>query len=103
MQRSGDIAVSIATGTGWGRSSSPCMVKTFLLFTSSIPVQGAHSASYPTGTASPGLMRPEREADHSYQTSAEIKKTWIYTSIPHTSSCDADLENREYGRRDPSH
>jgi hypothetical protein len=31
---------------------------------------------------SPELKRPGREADHSPPTSAEIKKTWIYTSTP---------------------
>jgi hypothetical protein len=29
-----------------------------------------------------GVMRPGRESDHSFQTSVEIKKTWIYTSTP---------------------
>jgi hypothetical protein len=29
-----------------------------------------------------GVKRPGREADHSPPTNAEIKKTWIYTSIP---------------------
>jgi hypothetical protein len=31
---------------------------------------------------SPGVKRPGREADHSPPTSAEVKKTWIYTSSP---------------------
>jgi hypothetical protein len=34
----------------------------------------------------PGVKRPGREADHSPPTSAEVKKTWIYTSSPHTPS-----------------
>jgi hypothetical protein len=29
----------------------------------------------------PGVRRPQREAGHSPPTSAEVKKTWIYTSI----------------------
>jgi hypothetical protein len=29
-----------------------------------------------------GLKRPVREADHSPLTSAEVKKTWIYTPTP---------------------
>jgi hypothetical protein len=29
-----------------------------------------------------GVKWPGREADHSSPTSAEVKKTWIYTSIP---------------------
>jgi hypothetical protein len=35
---------------------------------------------------SSGVNRPGREADHSPPTNAEIKKTWIYTSTPYTSS-----------------
>jgi hypothetical protein len=31
---------------------------------------------------SPGIKRQRREADHSPQSRAEIKKTWIYTSTP---------------------
>jgi len=27
-------------------------------------------------------MRPEREADHSLPSSAEVKNTWMYSSIP---------------------
>jgi hypothetical protein len=34
---------------------------------------------------SPGVKRPGREADHS-PTRAEVKNTWMYTFIPHTSS-----------------
>jgi hypothetical protein len=29
-----------------------------------------------------GVERPGREADHSSPTSAEVKKTWVYTSTP---------------------
>jgi hypothetical protein len=38
------------------------------------------------GAPSPGLNRQEREADHSSPASAEIKKIWIYTSLPYTPS-----------------
>jgi hypothetical protein len=34
------------------------------------------------GALSPGVKRPGREADHSPPTSAEVKKTWVYTSTP---------------------
>jgi hypothetical protein len=34
------------------------------------------------GALSPGVKRQGREADHSPPTSAEVKKTWIYTSTP---------------------
>jgi hypothetical protein len=32
------------------------------------------------GIAQSGVKWPGRETDHSYPTSAEVKKTWIYTS-----------------------
>jgi hypothetical protein len=35
-----------------------------------------------TGALSPEVKRPGRDADHSPPTSAEVKKTWIYSSIP---------------------
>jgi hypothetical protein len=34
------------------------------------------------GALSLGVKLPGREADHSPRTSAEVKKTWIYTSTP---------------------
>jgi hypothetical protein len=37
------------------------------------------------GALSPEVKWQEREADHSPLTSAEVKKTWIYTSIPWTA------------------
>jgi hypothetical protein len=42
---------------------------------------GTHPASYPmvSGALSLGVKRPEREADHSHPSSAEVKS---YTSIP---------------------
>jgi hypothetical protein len=45
---------------------------------------GVHSTSYKMGIGGsfPGVKRQEREADHSPRTSAEVKKTWVYTSTP---------------------
>jgi hypothetical protein len=45
---------------------------------------GAHPASYPKGTGalSHGVKWPGREADHSPPTTAEVKKTRVYTSTP---------------------
>jgi hypothetical protein len=40
---------------------------------------GVHPTSYPIGT---GGSLPGSEADHSPPTSAEVKKTWVYTSTP---------------------
>jgi hypothetical protein len=34
------------------------------------------------GALSPGVKWPGRDADHSPITSADIKKTWVYTSTP---------------------
>jgi hypothetical protein len=39
-----------------------------------------------TGGSFPGVKRPRSEVDHSPPTTAEVKKIWIYTSIPHTPS-----------------
>jgi hypothetical protein len=39
-----------------------------------------------TGGFFDGVKRPGREADNSVPTSAEVKKTWIYTSTPPKSS-----------------
>jgi hypothetical protein len=43
---------------------------------------GTRSASYPMGTVAPlpGVKRPGSDADHSFPSSADVKKTWIYTS-----------------------
>jgi hypothetical protein len=48
---------------------------------------GAHQSSYPPiqwvpGAISPVVKRPGLEADYQPPTSAEIKKTWVYTSTP---------------------
>jgi hypothetical protein len=44
---------------------------------------GAHSGSYPMGTAafSPVAKRPKRESDHLPPSSVEVKNAWHYTSI----------------------
>jgi hypothetical protein len=36
-----------------------------------------------TGVLSPMVKRPGRETDYLPPTSAEVKKTWTYTSTPH--------------------
>jgi hypothetical protein len=40
---------------------------------------GAHPAPYPMGT---GVKWPGREAGRSPPTSDEVKKIWVYTSVP---------------------
>jgi hypothetical protein len=72
----------LRAGRQRGRTSSPGMVKNCLFSTSS------SSALRPTqppsqwvlGALSPGVKRPGSEADHSPQTSAKVKKMWIYIS-----------------------
>jgi hypothetical protein len=65
---------------GWprGRSSSSGKVKNFLFSMSSRPALG--STQPLTQWVSWGVKLQGREADHSPQTSAEVKKMWIYTT-----------------------
>jgi hypothetical protein len=73
----------LRAGTPTSRGSSPGIVKTF-----SLPHGVYRPALGPTqlptqwvpGTLSPELKRPEREAGQSPPTSADVKKTWSYTS-----------------------
>jgi hypothetical protein len=81
-----DSVVGIATGYGLdkprGRSLSPGRVKNFLFSMSFRPTLGSTQPPihWVPGALSPGVKRPEREADHSPPASAEVKKTLIYTS-----------------------
>jgi hypothetical protein len=47
-------------------------------------VSVVHPTSYSisTGDFSLGVKRQGHEAEHSTQNSAEVKKTWVYTSTP---------------------
>jgi hypothetical protein len=74
----------LPAGRRRGRSSSPGRVKNCLFSTASRPALGLTQPpiEWVPGTLSQGLKRPGLEADHSPPTSAEVKKTWIYTSIP---------------------
>jgi hypothetical protein len=73
----------LRAGRPRGRSSSPGKGKTCLFSTSSRPVLGPTQPpiQWVPGALSQGVKRPGREADHS-PTSAEVKKTWVYTSTP---------------------
>jgi hypothetical protein len=65
------------------------MLKIFPFFTSSSPVLGLTQPAiqWVLGVLSPGVKGPTREAGHSPPTSAEVKSSWIYASIPDTSLC----------------
>jgi hypothetical protein len=71
-----------------GRSLSLGRVKNISFFVSSIPALGSTQPpiQWVAGTFSPGVKRPGHETDHSLPASAEVKKSCVYTSTPHTSS-----------------
>jgi hypothetical protein len=60
----------LRTGSPRGRGLSSVGGRVF----ASSPMQ------YILGVLSPGIERPESEADHSPPTNAQVKKMWIYTS-----------------------
>jgi hypothetical protein len=76
----------LATGlmAGGFESSSPGRGRIILLSVSSRLILGATRCPihWVPGTLSTGVKQPRCEADHSPSTSAEVKKTWIYTSTP---------------------
>jgi hypothetical protein len=81
-----DSVVGIATGYGLdeGGVGVRVPVGSRIFSTSSRPVPGPTQPpiQWVPGALSPGVKRPGREADHSPPTTVEIKKIWIYTSIP---------------------
>jgi hypothetical protein len=67
------------------RRSNPGKVKNFHYCTFSRGSK-AYPVSYPMANRDAvRVKRPCRQAEHSPQTSAEVKKTWINISTPHTS------------------
>jgi hypothetical protein len=66
------------------QGSIPGRGKIFLFSEASRPALGPIQPpiEWVPGALSLGVKRPGREADHSPPTSAEVKKTWIYTSTP---------------------
>jgi hypothetical protein len=83
-----DSSVGIVTGYGLhdqgGGSLSPYRVKNVQFSISSRPALGSTQppVKWVLGALSRGVKRQGCEADHSPPTSAEVKKMWIYTSIP---------------------
>jgi hypothetical protein len=51
-----------------------------------------------TGDFSPGVKRPEREADHSTSTSAEVQEMCIFTLTPHIRLHGVELNELSTGR-----
>jgi hypothetical protein len=78
------IAKSVQPQAGRQRDRSSSRSKIFLFSTTSTPVLWPTQPpiQWALGTFSPVVKRPGREANHSPPTSAEVKDTWIYTSIP---------------------
>jgi hypothetical protein len=91
MVRSRDSLVGIATGYNLDDRGVgvwiPVRGNIFLFSTSRRVVQIGSppppaSIQWVPGALPPGLKLPGHESDHSPPTSAEVKKTWIYTSTP---------------------
>jgi hypothetical protein len=86
--KSRDSSVGIALGYGLddrvSRVRFPAGAENFSLHQRVQNGSGAHPASYPMGTRGsfPGVKWPEREADHSPPSTAEVKNAWSYTSTP---------------------
>jgi hypothetical protein len=76
-------AVGIATGywldDGGVVVRVPVGPRIFLFLAASRPALGSIQSRIQWA---PGVKRPGLEAHHSPPTSAEVKKTWIYTSTP---------------------
>jgi hypothetical protein len=81
-----DSAVGIATGYGLDgrgvRVRVPVGARIFFMSSRSVLGLAQPPVQWVPGALSQGVKRPEREADHSPSASAEVKKTWIYTSTP---------------------
>jgi hypothetical protein len=69
---------------GWSRFDSRRGLGIFLFDIMSRPALGPTQSPIQRvpEALSLGIKRPEREADHSLPSSAEVKNAWIYTSIP---------------------
>jgi hypothetical protein len=83
-----DSSVGIATGYGLGDQGDGSFESRWSQEFSLLHIvqtgSGVHPTSYKMGTGGSfsGIKRQGREADHSPPTSAEVKKMWMYTSIP---------------------
>jgi hypothetical protein len=78
-----DSAVSIATGNGLDNQKVGVQVPVGAKILTSPCCAGwlwGPPSQWVLRDLSPGIKRPEREADHSRPTSADVKKTWVSTS-----------------------
>jgi hypothetical protein len=84
-----DSVVGIATGYGLDDRGVEVRVpvQSRIFSTSPRPVLGPTQLpiQWVPGAISPGVRRPEPEADHSPPANPEVKKMWIYTSTPRYS------------------
>jgi hypothetical protein len=79
-----DSSVGIATGY-WLDDRGirvRVLVKNFLFAASRLALEPTQPIQWVSGVLSQGAKRSGREGDNSPPTSAEVKKTWIYTSTP---------------------
>jgi hypothetical protein len=78
------VGITIArSGRSRDRSSSPGKVKNFLFSMSSrLALGSTEPIQWVPGVVFMGVKRQGREADSSPLSSAEVKKTLIYTSTP---------------------
>jgi hypothetical protein len=74
----------VLSGRPRAQSTSPGRGKHFFLLRVVQTGSEVHATSYPVGTGGsfPGVKRSGCEPDHTPPDSAEVKKTWIYTSTP---------------------
>jgi hypothetical protein len=81
-------AVGIATGYGldgrevWVRVPVGSRMLALHIFQADSGIHPTSPTEWVPGVLSPVVKRPEREADQSPPTSAEMNKTWICTSTP---------------------
>jgi hypothetical protein len=88
MKRRGTV---VGIATGYGMDGRRVAVRVMAKATFS-PLHVVQTLSGCWVATSPGVKRPERDANQSPSTSAEVMNTWIYTStpLPHTSSWGGD-------------